>query len=175
MPCVEHLPQQQGMHHPRLARAGGHLDGILGHLVLLLRQRVHVHLSHHVGYNGSVVVLHGLHTGHLVQVDGVQYGLALSCVEVVGALDGEWFAEPVLQQFARDGRHPFHHLAALPGLVHLVAQPLRQQQRYIVLVVLCHIVVFILPPLRGYPMVGGMYRGLAPTANRCRPLRGLNP
>ena len=36
--CIQHLPQQQGMHHPRLARSRCHLHGIFRHLIFLLSQ-----------------------------------------------------------------------------------------------------------------------------------------
>ena len=44
--CVQHLPYQQGVHHPCLARASSHLHGILRHLVFRFGELCQVCMVH---------------------------------------------------------------------------------------------------------------------------------
>ncbi len=66
MSGIENLPDEQGMHHPRLAGAGGHLHSIFGYTVFLLREDTAVSQRQQFGYSGLISVKHRLHTHNLV-------------------------------------------------------------------------------------------------------------
>ena len=125
---VEHLPDNQCVHHPCLASAGSHLHSILGYFVFLLCQLCQVELWHQVGRYLLIVVEDGLRLQHLMQIDDVEDSLSLTFVEVHLALVAACVAQPVVQQVGSDGCHLLKHRAVFPCLFSHVAESLRQFQ-----------------------------------------------
>lgn len=104
--AVEHLPHHQGLQHPGLAGAGGHLQAVLGvgvlGLVELGQQRAAV-FQQCLGAGLVVEVGQTVCIQHFVGDDGVEDGLALARVEVERAAADRLVRKPPAEQ-DRGGR-----------------------------------------------------------------------
>ena len=137
VPGIEHLPNQEGVHHPSLARSRSHLHGILRKLVFLFGELRQICPVHQFGDYLLVSIQYGGLSQHLVQIDDVEDGLSLSLMEIPLTLCAKAFAKPIVQERCRGGCHLLQHLPTLPCRIHHVGQSACQLQGYIVRIY-CH-------------------------------------
>ena len=131
VPGIQHLPNQQSMHHPRLSRASSHLHGILRHLIFRLGKLRQVCPIHQFRNDALVSIHHAVFSHHFVQIDDVEDSLTLTLVEVSLTLIAEALSKPVVQERSGGWGHLLQHLPTLPGCIDHIGESMRQFQRYI--------------------------------------------
>ena len=147
-PRIQHLPQQQGVHHPRLACACCHLHGVLRHPVLRLTECAEVERRHQVGRH-PFIILHDVPCAqHFVEVDDVEDGLPLTGMEVATPEGAILLREPEPEQFRSRRRHLLQQFTTRPGFVHHFAQPLCQLQRQRIIICIHNYIRFFVCCLR---------------------------
>ena len=128
---IQHLPDQQGMHHPRLTCARSHLHSILRHLIFRLGKLSQVGPIHQFRDDALIGIHHTVFSHHFVQIDDVEDSLSLTLMEVSRTLVAETLSKPVVQERSGGWGHLLQHLPTLPGGIDHIGKSMRQFQRYI--------------------------------------------
>ena len=131
VPGIQHLPDYQGMHHPRLSRARSHLHCILRHLIFRLGKLSQVGPIHQFRDDALIGIHHAVFSHHFVQIDDVEDSLSLTLMEISHTLVAEALSKPVVQERSGGWGHLLQHLPTLPGGIDHIGESMRQFQRYI--------------------------------------------
>ena len=96
VPGIQHLPDYQGMHHPRLSRARSHLHCILRHLIFKLGKLSQIGPILQLRNDALIGIHHAVFAHHFVQIDDVEDSLTLTLVEVSLTLIAEALSKPIV-------------------------------------------------------------------------------
>src|SRR5574344_883912 len=126
---IQHLPEQQGMHHPCFTSGSRHFNRILRQCVFLLFKNGEVNFRHEIRSYFFINVFHAVHLQHLMEIDNIDDSLSLTFVEIVFPLTDIRLIKPVSQQVSSYGSHSLHHTSVIHGFISQFGYSFRQIQR----------------------------------------------